>query len=130
MVEVLVAQGLSEKEAYERIALYYQMLAEGCSRVEARRALRSDAALSYLNTLVSAAIRGIIDKGFQPEEVEDAINLYYHPCTPRIPYEFNDPNTQCKLSDYPLDQTLTSGEMDEINDELIDLIREDRAQDE
>lgn len=123
MVEVLLAQGLSENEAYERIALYYQMLAEGCSRAEARKALRSDNALDYLERLVSAAIRGIIDKGFQPEEVEDAIDRYYHPWTPKIPYEF--PET--RISEYPNPET---SEYDPITDELEEYIRENCDKDE
>ena len=79
MVEVLLAQGLSKEEAYKRVSSYYQMLSEGCSRVEARQAFRTDASFSHLKILVSSAIRSIIDKGYQPEEVEDAIYEYYHP---------------------------------------------------
>lgn len=127
MVEVLLAQGLSENEAYERIALYYQMLAEGCTRAEARKALRSDNALDYLERLVSAAIRGIIDKGFQPEEVEDAINQYYRPWSPKIPYEFPETPSRGGISEYPDPEV---SEYDPITDELEEYIRENCDKDE
>lgn len=120
MVEVLLAQGMNQNEAYERLALYYQMLAEGCTRAEARKALRSESASDYLSRLVSAAIRGIIDKGFQPEEVEDAIDRYYHPWVTKT-----DTN---RVSDHSLDQEFSVGA--EIEEELADLIREDRHEEE
>lgn len=127
MVEVLLAQGMNQNEAYERLALYYQMLAEGCTRAEARKALRSESASDYLSRLVSAAIRGIIDKGFQPEEVEDAIDQYYHPWVPKIPYEFTETDAN-RVSDHSLDQEFSVGA--EIEEQLADLIREDRHEEE
>lgn len=120
MVEVLMAQGMSRNEAYQRIAVYYQMLSEGYDRVEARKALRSDNALSYLGKLVSAAIRGIIAKGFQPEEVEEAISEYYHPFTPEDPCEFKVPTTHEKVSDFPLDQSYEAYEVEESYDKATE----------
>lgn len=129
MVEVLMAQGMSQNEAYQRIAVYYQMLSEGCSRVEARKALRSDNALSYLGKLVNAAIRGIINKGFQPEEVEEAINEYYHPFTPEDPCEFDVPSVCEKVSDFPLDPIHAESEDSEnVAEELNEFIRDDRGE--
>ena len=121
MVEVLMAQGMSKSEAYQRIALYYQLLAEGCTRSEARRAFRSANALSYLEKLVSAAIHGIIEKGFQPEEVEDAINEYYRPFALEYPCEF-DVRTGA-VSEFPLNEERTA-----VENELGDLIRDDREE--
>lgn len=92
--DVLKAQGMSENEAYEKLSTYYQMLAEGCTRAEARVVFRPENADAYLVKLVSSAIRGIIAKGFHPEEVEDAIMRYYNPSLPALPF---------RVSRYPLD---------------------------
>lgn len=121
MVEVLMAQGMSKSEAFQRIALYYQLLAEGCTRAEARRAFRSAHALSYLEKLVSSAIHGIIEKGFQPEEVEDAIQEYYRPFTLENSCEFDVEENAGAVSDFPLDEEPTA-----VVEELGDLIRDDR----
>ena len=99
-----MAQGMSKSEAFQRIALYYQLLAEGCTRAEARRAFRSAHALSYLEKLVSSAIHGIIEKGFQPEEVEDAIQEYYRPFTLENSCEFDVEENAGAVSDFPLGQ--------------------------
>lgn len=79
MVDALIAQGMSRKEAYDKMSYYYQSLAEGRSRSEARRALRSAGCIEYLNKLVRAAFRDICSKGFNPEEVVEAMMLYCNP---------------------------------------------------
>lgn len=116
--DILKAQGMTEHEMYGRLSTYYQMLAEGCSRTEARTVFRPDSADAYLRKLVSTAVRSIIEKGFHPEEVEDAIMRYYHPSLPMFPFPGLD-----RVSDFPLDPQSPT-----VEDELGSLISEDRCE--